>query len=324
VVYAIRTAYTTTSPYLKRPLVSRIVVMNRSSIPTVNKSLGLIAALSTVVLWASAYPAIRIGLKGFDPFSLAALRFVVAGSVMVAWLVYARPKLPAPKDCAQLAFCAFIGITAYNLLLNAGQQSTSAAAASFIINTAPIMTSLMAVGFLNERFSPISWLGSVIGFVGVGIVASGQPGGLSFGGGSMLVFLAALCHALYFILQRPLLARVGVKYCAPMLVVLGAVFLLPWVPQAHSQIGAAPTSSIWAAIFLGIFPAAAGFFTWSFAQAHYGVARAANFLYLVPAVAATISYLVNAEVPSATTLIGGGIAIFGVVLVNAFKPTPTK
>jgi drug/metabolite transporter (DMT)-like permease len=319
-----RTAYTTTSRYLKLRRVFRIFAMNAPQSVAAKSSLGLLAALATVVLWASAYPAIRIGLKGFDPFSLAALRYVVAGAVMFAWLLFTRPSLPRWSDCAQLALCAFIGITAYNLLLNAGQQSTSAAAASFIINTAPIMTSLMAVGFLHERFSALSWLGSLIGFIGVGLVASGQPGGLSFGGGSMLVFLAALCHALYFILQRPLLARIGVKHCAPMLVVLGAIFLLPWFPRAMSQWGAAPTEAIWAVVFLGIFPAAAGFFTWSYAQAHYGAARAANFLYLVPAVAATISYFVNSEVPSATTLLGGGIAIAGVVLVNAFKPNAVK
>jgi drug/metabolite transporter (DMT)-like permease len=284
------------------------------------KSLALIAALATVVLWASAFPAIRVGLTGFDPFSLAALRYAIAATVMFGWLVFARPRLPALKDCAQLALCAFIGISAYNLLLNAGQQSTSAAAASFIVNTAPIMTALMAVSFYNERFSSRSWLGSAIGFVGVGIVASGQPGGLSFGGGSMLVFLAALCHALYFILQRPLLARIGVAQCAPMLVVVGAIFLMPLLPRALSQMSAAPLSSIWAAIFLGVFPAAAGFFTWGYAQNYYGAARASNFLYLVPAVAAVISYFVNNEVPSSTTLTGGAIAIAGVILVNAFKP----
>jgi drug/metabolite transporter (DMT)-like permease len=105
-----------------------------------------------------------------------------------------------------------------------------------------------------------------------------------------------------------------------MLIVLGAVCLMPWLPRAVTQLESASTSAIWATVFLGVFPAAAGFFTWSYAQAHFGVARAANFLYLVPAVAAFISYFVNHEVPAVSTLIGGGLALIGVFIVNAFKP----
>lgn len=277
---------------------------------------AIAAAFVTVVLWASAFPFIRVGLRSFDPIALAALRFAVAGLAMTGWFMWRGAARPSPPDAARLALCAAIGIVAYNLLLNAGQRSVPAAAASFIVNTVPVITALLALACLKERFRGFAWLGTGISFAGVALIASAQPGGIAFGAGAALVLAAAICQAAFFILQRPLLAKYGPGPCAAIVVTFGALFLVPWLPSALTQANAAPVSGLLAVAYLGLFPAAIGYATWSAAQAHFGASRAANFLYLVPPTATVLAFGIASETPTPATLAGGTLAIAGVILVN--------
>jgi len=281
-----------------------------------SSSKAVIAALVTVALWASAFPFIRIGLRSFDPISLAALRFFVAAIVVTGWLLWRRPKIPSFADMLRLAACAAVGIVAYNVLLNSGQRTVSAGAASFIVNTVPVITALIAIVFQGERFSLAAWIGTAISFLGITVITVGLPGGLKFGEGAVIVFAAAVCQAVFFTLQRSLVATYGAKVCAAFMILLGSLCLTPWLPGAIGQAGHATAAGVLSVIYLGVFPAAIGYATWGVAQAHFGASRAANFLYLVPPFATGLAFLIASEIPSFSTLTGGSIAIAGVLIVN--------
>ena len=288
--------------------------------PTSSKA--TLAALATVALWASAFPLIRVGLRAFDPLALAALRFAVAALCVTAWLLWRRPALPPASDVLRLTACALLGIAAYNILLNSGQRSVPAAAASFIINTVPVLTALLAVALLGERLSRSAAGGSVISFCGVGVIAHGQAGGLNFGGGSGLIVAAAACQALFFTLQRPLVARHGALPCAALVILAGALSLTPWLPRAVFQAAAAAPTQVLAVVYLGVFPAAVGYATWAVAQAYFGASRAANFLYLVPPLATLLALPIAAETPGLSTVAGGALAIAGVLVVSRSRRIP--
>ena len=106
------------------------------------------AVAFTIVSWASAFPFIRIGLHGLTPLQLAAARFATAAVLIVAWLAVRRPRVPTRGDALRFLLCGFLGIALYNALLNTGEQTVSAGAASFIVNTLPIFTALLAAVFL--------------------------------------------------------------------------------------------------------------------------------------------------------------------------------
>ena len=142
-----------------------------------SSSKATLAALATVALWASAFPFIRIVLRSFDPIPLAAMRFFVAAIVVAGWLLWHRPRLPSFADILRLMLCAAIGIAAYNILLNSGQRTVSAGAASFIVNIVPVITALIALVFLGERFGLGAWIGTAVSFAGITVIAGGLPGG---------------------------------------------------------------------------------------------------------------------------------------------------
>ncbi|RQV08931.1 EamA/RhaT family transporter [Burkholderia cenocepacia] len=273
------------------------------------------AVAFTIVSWASAFPFIRIGLHGLAPLQLAAARFATAAVLVIAWLAWRRPPLPTKADAWRFLLCGLLGIALYNALLNTGEQTVSAGAASFIVNTLPIFTALLAAVFLRERFNRWGCLGSLVSLAGIAVIARGQPGGLVLGSGSTLILGAALCSASYFVLQRRLIPVYGALPCTAYTLLAGAVLLTPWLPGALVSLGGGSRDTALAVVVLGVFPAALGYATWTFALGYFGAARAASFLYLTPAVATLLSVALTGERPGIATACGGLLAIAGVIVV---------
>lgn len=283
-----------------------------------SRAWALVAALVTIFAWASAFPLIRVALQHLEPLPLAAARFFLAAIVVTLWISVARPRRPSLRDTGIFIACGLIGIGFYNALLNTGQQTVAAGAASFLINTGPIITAALASLLHRESFGPAAWFGSFVALAGVTLIALGQTGGVSLGHGASLIIGAAFCHAIYFIIQRPLVPHYGALACAAYTIIAGAIALAPWLPDAYASLSAVGyrSAALWPLLLLALVPSVIGYAAWNFALDGFGAARAANFLYLVPPVAVTLALVLANEVPSWRTIVGGAIAIAGVAIVN--------
>ncbi|MBU9178844.1 DMT family transporter [Burkholderia gladioli] len=275
------------------------------------------AVAFTVLSWASAFPFIRIGLHELSPMQLAAARFATAAVLVLGWLAWRRPRRPTARDAMAFALSGLLGIAGYNALLNTAELSVAPGAAAFIMSTSPIVTAILSTLFLREKLNRQGWAGSLFSFAGIGLIASGQPGGLALGSGTTLILLAAAGSAVYFVLQRRLIPVYGPLACTAYTLLAGAVLLLPWLPGALRSLAApgALHAALPAVLVLGIFPAALGYASWTFALSHFGPARATHFLYLVPAAAMGLSIFMTGERPGLATLGGGLMAIAGVAAV---------
>lgn len=275
----------------------------------------------TVLMWASAFPAIRAALAAFPPAELAALRFALASAALGLCLAWARPALPGRADLPRLLGAGGLGIAAYNLLLNSGARVVDAGTASFVVNTAPVFTACLGAALLGDRLRPLGWLGIALSFAGVALIAVGR-GEMGFGAGALLVLAAAACQAAQFVLQKPLMARHGALPVTACLIWVGTAMLLPFLPGALLAAAAAPAQALGAVVFLGLGPAALAYVAWSHALSRLPVSRAASFLYLVPPVATLIAWAWLGEAPGAGALAGGAVALAGVVLVNTAGRAP--
>ena len=270
----------------------------------------------TVMAWASSFPAIRAGLAGFGPAEMAALRFALAGGPAALFLVATRAKLPALGDIWRFLVGGVIFIAGYALFLNFGQRVVPAGPAAFIINTNPIMTAVLAMMILGERFSLTAWLGTAISFAGIGVIALGKGLDVEIGISVLLILGAAFCNAITTVVQKPLFARYKPLHVAAWNMAIGGFVLLPFLPSAIEQAQAAPPISFWSVVYLAVVPSLIAYGTWAITLSRLPAARASNFQYAVPPMAMLIGFLWLGEIPTVFGLIGGAMALAGVVVVN--------
>ena len=289
----------------------------------------LVVALTIcLVLWASAFAGIRLGLRGFGPGQLALLRFVIASVALLVYALVKRLPMPALRDLPMLFLMGFLGFTVYHVGLNAGEVVVPAGAASFIIASVPVFSTLLAVIFLRERLTLLGWAGATVSFLGVALISVGMGTGLKFEPAALLIVLAALAESIYFVVQKPLLSRYSGLQLTTFTIWTGTVFMLIYLPGLIRQISLAPAVSTLAAGYLGIFPAAIGYVLWSFALSHADVSRVTSSLNLSPILSLLIAFLILGEIPSALSVIGGVITVVGVILLNtlgkAKQPTAER
>jgi drug/metabolite transporter (DMT)-like permease len=288
-----------------------------------NTKSASLAAAGTVLLWASAFPAITVADRGLGPAGLAVARLAVASAVLALaapWLGgrgkaglmgVRRPKL---RDLPLIALCGLAGMTGYQLLLNAGERVVPAGTASLLVATAPVYASLLAVAFLGERSSRRRWAGSAVALAGTALIAASH--GLGFGASALVVLAAAVLQGIFHSAQKPLLARYTSFEVTAYAMWAGTVFILPWTGSLLRTLPDAGGAAIGSAIFLGVAPSAAGFVLWAYAMARMDVGRVTVSLYLVPAAAILISLAWLGQAPGPVELIGGVIALAGVMLAR--------
>jgi drug/metabolite transporter (DMT)-like permease len=270
----------------------------------------------TVVLWASAFAGIRAGLQAYSPEHVALLRYLTASVAMAFYGLLTRMPLPQRSDLPAIALSGFLGFTLYSVTLNAGEVGVSAGVASFIVASAPIFVALFASILIKERLRLWGWLGILTSFAGVAVIAAGMEGGLNVNARALLVLVAAVVQALYFVGQKPLLRRYTALQYTSYAVWAGTLFLLIFLPGLFDQVKAAASSATLAVIYMGVFPGAIGYASWAYVLSRIPAPRAASFLYLVPAFATLIAWVWLGEVPNVFSLIGGAFVLLGVIVVN--------
>jgi drug/metabolite transporter (DMT)-like permease len=273
---------------------------------------------ATVVLWASAFPAIRVGLPGLGVAGLSVWRLVVASIALAAMAPLFTVRMPKRQDLPLIALAGVTGMSAYQVLLNWGEVHVAAGTASLLVAIAPVFSVLLSVVFLRTGLTWSTIAGSAIALTGAAMIAlTGSTTHLSVG--AIVVLAAAFAQGAYHVAIKPLLSRYTGFEVACYAMWSGTVFVLPLLPGAIGRLADASQSAILSAIYLGLLPSAVGFVTWSYAVARLPVARSTAALYLVPPVALIVALVWLGERPRPIELIGGAIGIVGVIVINRWR-----
>lgn len=283
------------------------------------RTLSYAAAAVTIVLWASAFAGISVGLRSYSPYSVALLRYVVASVLLAVYMAATRQGLPKLRDLPDLFLLGFLGFSLYNVALNAGEageNAVSAGVASFLIASAPVFIALLAVLFNNERLTGWGWAGISLSFLGVALISLSGENGLQINGRALLVVMAAFSVSIYAIRIKPFLREYGALRTTTYAIWTGTALMLIYTPGMLQEMQTATLESTLAVVYMGIFPGAIGYVAWSMVLSRIPASIAGSFLYMIPLLATLIAWVWLGEVPTVTAFIGGVIVIAGVIVVN--------
>ncbi|MFY7889492.1 MAG: EamA family transporter, partial [Spirosomataceae bacterium] len=243
----------------------------------------LLLALLTVLIWGMNFMAIYLGLKGFPPFLLCALRFCFAAFPWV--FILPRPKAPLKYI---IAYGVFTFAIQFGLLFSGLHLGLSPGLASLVLQVQVFFSMGLAALFFQDR--PSSWKigGSLISFVGIGIVASHVSGSTSFIG-LILTLLAALSWAAGNMLtkkvdaQSPLSLVVwGNLVAFPFMLVLSLLMEGPTLIATSLQ--QVSWTTIGAIIYIVYLSTHIGYGVWGFLLNTYPTASVVPFTLLVPVI----------------------------------------
>jgi drug/metabolite transporter (DMT)-like permease len=272
--------------------------------------------LLTVLLWGSAFAAIRAGLRSYSPTHLALLRFLCASMAMAVYALVTRMRMPECRDVPAVFVLGFLGFAFYNVALNIGERSIASGPAALLIQTSPIWTALLASIFLRERLNVFGWIGIGIGFCGALTISLGEEFAFIPNWSAALILAAAISSSIFTIVQKRMLSRYRPAELTAYAVWAGTLMLLPFAGGFPAAFARAPVVDTLAAVFLGVGPAAAGYALWAVVISGLPASRAVSFLYAIPIVAFLVGWLWLGETPGIQDFVGGLLALGGVATVN--------
>lgn len=278
-----------------------------------------ILAAIVVLIWGGTFINSKILLNnGMEAHEIFTLRFLFA---YVCILFISPRKLWANtwQDELRMAILGITGGSLYFITENEAVRIGYVNNVSFIVCTAPMLTTLLALMFIKDvKATKNLIVGTVLATIGVGLVIFNGHFVLKLNPlGDMLALSAALCWAVYSILLK----NVSNKYSAVFITrkvffyglttVLPVFIVNPW--KFSLELFQQPV--IWGnLLFLGFIASFQCFVLWSWVSKKLGALVASNYIYLNPISTVVFSAIFLGETMTWIAILGSTMILYGVYL----------
>ena len=282
------------------------------------------AALVAVQVLFGLWPvAGTVALGEISPAALIGFRTLVGGPILFL-LVRGARSWPTRRDALALAGLALFGIAGNQLLYAEGLERAGPINAVVMIVIVPALTLLFGVLLGWERPGRRRQLGVMITMVGVLVLVRAERLDLSSETliGNLFFLGNTASYALYLVLAKPVVARVGALATVGWIFVFGALEALPWT-------GPAVLATDWTALSIGAYAALAfiligptigTYFLNAYALKHVDASVVAIFIGLQPILGTVGAWVVLGQTPTARMVIAAGVIIAGVLLASMTRP----
>lgn len=274
----------------------------------------VVLALLVAVIWGVNFTVVSIGLGSFPPLLLAALRFVITGSLA---LFIPKPKVSWPRLIA-IGCTLFLG--QFSFLFSSMAIGMPAGLASVTLQSQAFLTILIAALALGEKPTTRQIAGTLVAFVGLAVIA-GTAGGAGFSiMGLLLCLAAALCWATGNVLLRgagkpDMLALIVWLSLIPPVPLFGLSLLISGPATVMHALLALNWHGIGAVLYIAILSTLVGYGIWGQLLKHYPAATVAPFSLLVPLFGVSSAAIILGERFDSTRMLGMVLVLSGLVIV---------
>ncbi len=274
------------------------------------------ALLACYLVWGSTYLAIRFALVSFPPFFQMGSRFLVAGVLLMAWVLWRHGRQALPTGL-QWRNALVIG----GLMLAIGMGGVASAQqhiGSGLIATFIAVVPMMVCGWgllFGKRPSRLELVGMLVGVVGALLLVRGA----SFGAapvGIAFIVASTLAWSLGSVLQttRLPLAPGPAGFASEMLCGGAVLMAISQVLGEQAQWPPQPLAlAAWA--YLVVFGSLIAFSAYLYLLAHASPALATSYAFVNPVIALFLGVVLAGEVVTGGEWFASGVIIFGVVMI---------
>ncbi len=274
-------------------------------------------------IWGSAFFAIKIGLNGFSPISVASLRLIIASIFLLFFFYFQNKHITFTKEI--FFFLSIVGIIGNFVpfyLISWAEQYIASSTAGMLMAIGPIITLVLA-HFLTrkDKFTLLKFISIIMGLIGVffifniNLFENFTPNNFVDLFAKSLVVLAAFGYMLSNIIAYEKLEKIDSFTITTFATTLGAIFSLPFFIFDIIFTGINfNINSFYAIFYLGIFPTAIAFQFRYYITKTSGPVFLSYVAYLIPAFAVIWGYVLLSEKIGINSIIGILLILFAVFL----------
>lgn len=281
-------------------------------------------AAVVVLIWGCTFINSKVLLNhGMEAHEIYALRFLFA-YVCILFISPRKLWSDSWQDELRMFVLGITGGTLYFITENEAVRIGYVNNVSFIVCTAPMVTTLLALIFIKEvKATRNLVVGTILATLGVGFVIFNGHFVLNLNPlGDMLALCACLCWAIYSILLKNVSEKYSAVFITRKVFFYGLVTVLPvfiFSPW-HFSLNSFMRPVVWGnLLFLGFVASFMCFVLWSWVSKQLGVLVASNYIYLNPISTVVFSAIFLGETMTPMAFIGSSMILFGVYLSNKPK-----
>jgi drug/metabolite transporter (DMT)-like permease len=286
--------------------------------------LAILETLFAVVVWGASFVATKVALRQVSPEAIVWLRFLMGVLILGAAVVARRQfSFPARGDWGYLAVLGFLGIALHQWLQSNALQTSEAGTTAWLVATTPVFMAILGWLVLREHLGWDRVLGIGLAAAGVLLVVSdGDLASAALGRlgapGDGLVLASAVNWSVFSILSRRGLERYPAAWMMFWVMLAGWLFssVLFFASSGVADFADLSAPGVWSLAFLGVCCSGLAYIAWYDALQTLSAAQTGVFLYIEPLVALLVAAVVLAEAVTPASVLGGGVILLGVYLVN--------
>jgi len=283
----------------------------------------VIAYILVCLLWGSTYLAIRIGVKGLPPFIFAGIRFLIAGSLMLGYAIIKGLEIPKkPSDIRKISTVGLFLLVGGNGCVVFAETWVNSGMASLIVAIVPLfMVLIEMVTRINTNVNIKSWIGLLIGFLGVALLVNSNSGTGSMDIKGVFVLLlgafmwaSGSVYSKRFKAKGSVVAHIAIQMLAGGAALTAIGFALGEANKMHFTI-----QGIGAITYLIFFGSIIGYSCYIYILKKWPAAKAGTYAYVNPVVAIFLGVAILQEPISFKVIISALIILGSVIIVQTSK-----